>query len=134
MDPSKVAAIGYCFGGSVVMEMAKQGAPLRAIVSFHGGLKTPTQVKKGQLKAPMLVLNGAADPMVTAEHIEEFKASMTKASAEFEFESYEGAKHGFTNPAATRVGEKFNIPLAYDMKADKDSWNKMKEFLLKRFL
>ena len=132
-DPAKVAAIGYCFGGSVVMEMAKQGADLKGVVSFHGGLKTPTSVQKGVIKAPMLVLNGAADPMVTSIHIESFKGSMNAAGAKYEFKNYEGAKHGFTNPAATRNGEKFKLPLAYDLKADQDSWKRMKDFLDTRF-
>lgn len=133
VDASRISAIGYCFGGSVVMEMAKQGADLNSVVSFHGGLNTPTNIKKDKIKAPMLVLNGGADPMVPGKDIESFKKEMDAAKAEYIFKSYEGALHGFTNPAATRNGEKFKLPLAYDMEADKDSWARMLEFLANNF-
>ena len=113
--------------------MAKQGAPLRGVVSFHGGLMTPTAPKKGVVTAPMLVLNGAADPMVTADQIGDFEKSMKEAGAAYDFVNYENALHGFTNPAATRKGKKFELPLGYDMEADRDSWKRMKKFLNKRF-
>lgn len=125
VDKTKVAAIGYCFGGSVVLEMAKQGADLKAAAVFHGGLKTPTMPKKGKVKANVAIYNGAADSFVPADQIAEFENSMTKAKANYTFTNYPDAKHGFTNPEATANGQKFGLPLAYNAKADQESWAAM---------
>ena len=133
VDKEKIAAIGYCFGGSVVLEMARQGLDLDGVVSFHGGLMTPTTAQKGKVKAKMLVLNGADDPMVKPEHIESFKKEMKSAGADFKFINLKGATHGFSNPAATEKGKKHNLPVAYSKKADKKSWKKMKKFFRKIF-
>jgi len=126
---SRIAAIGYCFGGSVVLEMARQGKNLAGVVSFHGGLMTPSKAKKGNVKTKILVLNGGADKMVSAEHIIKFKKEMDKAGAKYEFVSYPGALHAYTNQSATAVGKKYGIPLAYNQEADKKSWQRMSEFL-----
>lgn len=125
VDATKIAAIGYCFGGSVVLEMAKQGADLKAVASFHGGLKTPTAPVAGKIKAKVAVFNGEKDPMVTADQIKEFEAGMKLAKVEYSFVNYPVALHGFTNPQASVSGEKFSLPLAYDPKADLDSWNQL---------
>jgi len=129
VDPSRVAAIGYCFGGGVVLNMARQGVDLKGVVSFHGGLTAVKPAQAGSVKAKILVLNGGADKFITPEEIEAFKQEMTAAGAAFQFISYPGALHSFTNPEATELGKKFNMPIAYNAKADEESWNEMKKFM-----
>ena len=129
----KMAAIGYCFGGGIVLEMARRGVELDAVVSFHGSLGTKEKAAKGKVKAKVLVLNGKADPFVKAESISNFKKEMKAAGVNFKFISYDGAKHAFTNPGADKFGQKFKIPLAYNAKADKSSWVEMQRFLEKSF-
>jgi dienelactone hydrolase len=133
VDAKRVAAIGYCFGGSVVLEMARQGADLAGVVSFHGNLQTEHPAKPGKVKAQLLVLNGGDDPFVSAESIAAFKKEMEAARAKYRFVSYPGAKHAFTNPDADGYGKKFNLPLAYNAVADKESWDQMKVFLAGAF-
>jgi dienelactone hydrolase len=128
VDPERIAAIGYCFGGSMVLEMARRGHDLKGVVSFHGGLATENPAQPSQVKSRVLVLNGAADPLVTQEHIEAFKAEMEAAEVDYRFVNYEGALHGFTNTEATRFGQEFGMPLAYDAEADAASWEEMKQF------
>ncbi|MBI3563305.1 MAG: dienelactone hydrolase family protein [Gammaproteobacteria bacterium] len=128
-DKTKLAAIGYCFGGSVVLDMARQGVDLKAVVSFHGGLGTDKPAQKGKVKARILVLTGADDPMAKPAVVEKFKAEMQAAGAKFEVISYPGAKHSFTNPEADIVGKKFDLPLAYNQQADEDSWKRMQGLL-----
>ena len=127
MSDVKVAAIGYCFGGAIVMEMARRGLPLASVASFHGSLGPLTPIEKGAVKAKVLVLNGADDPFITAEQIAKFKTDMDAAGADYEFINYEGAQHSFTNPGATEKGKKFDMPLVYDEATDKKSWKKMLE-------
>lgn len=127
-DKKKTAAIGYCFGGGIVLEMARRGVDLDGVVSFHGSLVTEHPAQKGAVKARVLVLNGQADPMVKAEHIEAFKKEMEAAGVNYEFINYPGVLHAFTNPDATELGKKFEIPIAYDAEADKDSWARMQSF------
>ncbi len=129
VDTSRVAAIGYCFGGSVVLDMAKQGVDLRGVVSFHGGLQTPTPAKKGMIRAKMLVLNGADDKMISAEQVKAFESQISAASGDLEVVNYPHAQHGFTNPGATELGKKLGIAIAYEGAADKASWSKMQDFL-----
>jgi len=122
VDPERIAAIGYCFGGGVVLAMARQGMDLDAVVSFHGSIGTQQPAAPGAVKARLLVLNGADDGMVTAEQIEAFKKEMTAAGAKYEFVNLAHAKHSFTNPDADKVG----MPaLAYNEGADKASWDAM---------
>ena len=132
-DKKRLAAIGYCFGGGIVLEMARQGADLRGVVSFHGSLATSQPAKAGQIKAKVLVLNGAADPFVQPAQIDAFKKEMQAAKVDFQLVSYPGAKHAFTNPAADGLGKRFGIPLAYQKEADKKSWSAMQEFFKKIF-
>src|SRR5690606_38489897 len=127
------AAIGYCFGGMVVLEMARKSLPLKGVISYHGGLGTKKPAKLGALKASVLVFNGAADPMVGEKALKQFEQEMKRAGADFQVVDYPGVKHAFTNPAATDLGKKFDLPLAYDAQADKDSWNKSKVFLARLF-
>ena len=132
-DASRIAAIGYCFGGSVVLEMARRGLDLDAVVSFHGSLGTQSPAQPGKVKAKVLVCNGEADPFVKPEEITAFKQEMKNAKVDYKFKSYPGAKHSFTNPAADENGKKFDLPLAYNEAADKQSWADMKSLLNKVF-
>lgn len=126
-NPEKIAAIGYCFGGSVVLSMANSGVDLDAVASFHGGLQGIAPAQPGVNKAKVLVCNGAADQMVTQEQIDAFKKNLDEADVDYEFINYEGAMHSFTNPMADSFAVKFNMPLAYNAEADRQSWEKMKE-------
>ncbi len=129
VDAKRIAAIGYCFGGSVVLDMARSGADLAGVVSFHGGLTTEHPAKPGKVKARVLVLNGEADPFISADSIAAFKKEMDGAKVNYKFVNYPGAKHAFTNPGATALGEKFNLPLAHNPAADNASWAEMQGFL-----
>lgn len=133
VDAERVAAIGYCFGGGVVLEMARQGLDLDAVVSFHGSLATGNPAAPGVVKARILVCDGADDKMVTPEQIQAFFKEMKAAGADYTFISYPGAKHSFTNPGADIYAEKFNIPVGYNAAADKKSWHDMQEFLKDTF-
>lgn len=125
VNPEKVAAIGYCFGGGIVLHMARIGTDLDAVVSFHGSLDSHHEVAPGSIKAQIMVCNGQDDPFVTEEQIAAFKKEMDNAGAVYEFINYQGAVHAFTNPDADANGEKFSLPLAYDAHADTSSWNHM---------
>ncbi len=133
VDSNQIAAIGYCFGGGVVLNMAAQGADLKGVVSFHGSPALVKAPKPGDVKAKILVLHGANDKFTTPEQIETFKNEMKTAGADYKFIVYPGAMHAFTNPDATENGKKFNIPIAYNEKADKESWNEMKTFFKEIF-
>ncbi|MEM9921308.1 MAG: dienelactone hydrolase family protein [Bacteroidota bacterium] len=132
-DPEKIAAIGYCFGGGLVLNMAMQGVDVDGVVSFHGSLPTPAELDGAQVKAKMLVCHGAADQFIQASTIDQFKKLMADAKVDMQFESYEGAVHSFTNPDADENGQKFGLPLAYDQKADEASWQEMQQFFGKIF-
>ena len=129
VDLRRIAAIGYCFGGTVVLSMAGQGVDLKGVASFHGGLGAVKSPQPGSVKAKVLVLHGGADKLVTSEQVEAFKQEMKSAGADFRFISYPGAMHSFTNPEATELGKKLNLPIAYNADADKKSWGEMKDFL-----
>ncbi|HHO46964.1 MAG TPA: dienelactone hydrolase family protein [Desulfobacteraceae bacterium] len=133
VDPDNIAAIGYCFGGGVVLEMARQGIDLDGVVSFHGSLATSSPAEAGRVKAAILVLNGEDDPFVTAEEIDAFKKEMEAAGATYRFVNYPGARHSFTNPDADRFGSEFGLPLAYDREADTRSWRAMQDFFTEIF-
>ncbi|MEM7434354.1 MAG: dienelactone hydrolase family protein [Myxococcota bacterium] len=128
-NPDAIAAIGYCFGGAVALHMARFGVDLAGVVSFHGNLATEAPAKKGSVKGKLLVLHGADDALVPAEQVSGFKTEMDAAEVDYEFVEYPGAKHAFTNPAATAKNEKYGIPLGYDEAADQQSWQRMVEFL-----
>lgn len=132
VDKNKVAAIGYCFGGTVVLNAATMGCPLVGVVSFHGGL-SGIKATKDLLKAKILVCHGGADKFISEEDISNFKKQMEGAGASYDFKVYEGALHAFTNPKSTENGKKFGIPIAYNEAADKASWKDMKAFLKKVF-
>lgn len=128
-DPDKTSAIGYCFGGAIVLHMARVGVDLDGVASFHGTLATQSPAKKGVVKAKVLVLHGADDPFVKPEDIDAFKKEMTDAGVDMKFIAYPGAVHAFTNPAATENGKKFDLPLAYNEEADTQSWAELVGFL-----
>ncbi|WP_257670683.1 dienelactone hydrolase family protein [Parapedobacter tibetensis] len=124
VDTTRIAAIGYCFGGSMVLNAVKLGDPLQAAVSFHGGLKG-VPANKELLKTPILICHGAEDGLVPDSEVEAFRAELDNIGATYEFKAYPGATHAFTNPAATENGKKFNMPIAYNAAADTASWNDM---------
>ena len=129
VDPAHIAAIGYCFGGGMVLQMARQGIDLDAVVSFHGSLATDEPAVPGAVKARILVCDGADDKMVSPEQIKMFFMEMKKAGVDYKFVSYPGAKHSFTNPDADTYAQKFNLPLGYNAEADRRSWQDMQDFL-----
>lgn len=128
-QPSKVAALGYCFGGGVVLHMARQGIELAGIGSMHGILSSPVPAESGSVKTPLQIYTGGADPFVPTEQVSDFVSEMLQAGARFDLITFPGAQHAFTNPAASGVGEQFGIPLAYDAEADRVSWAGFTEFL-----
>jgi dienelactone hydrolase len=129
VDTDRVAAIGYCFGGAIVLEMARAGMDLDAVVSFHGSLSAQQPAQPGKVQARILVAHGGADPMVSDEQMTAFIHEMNQAGADFQINVYEGAGHSFTNPAADEYGARFNLPLKYDRQADEASWQAMRTLL-----
>jgi dienelactone hydrolase len=123
----KTAAIGYCFGGGMALAMAKLGEDLTGVVSFHGNLMV-VPANKDLLKAKILVCHGADDKFVQQPEVDRFKKQMDSIGANYKFIVYPGATHAFTNPNATAIGQKFNMPIAYNAAADSASWKDMKDF------
>ena len=128
VDGNRLAAIGYCFGGSTVMELAYQGAPLLGVVSFHGGL--PVAEAGGNIKAKILVCHGASDGFVSPQAIQDFTTALTERGADWHLVKYGGAVHSFTNPEADEIEMK---GIAYDEAADRRSWAHMKQFFEELF-
>jgi dienelactone hydrolase len=124
-----ISAIGYCFGGGIVLEMARRGLDLDLVGSFHGSLPASEPAKKGVVKAEVLVFNGADDPFVKQQHIDAFMAEMAHANVKHSFTNYPGAKHSFTNPDADKFGKRFNLPLSYQQEADEKSWASLSKAL-----
>lgn len=129
VDSERIAALGYCYGGGLVLEMARRGAPLDLVFVYHGSLVGQSKATDEKFQGQVFVFNGEADPMVTKEQVEAFGEEMNDAGVDYRFYSYKEAKHAFTNPNATEYGKKFNLPLAYNQEADKDSWEKTLEAL-----
>lgn len=130
VDPKRIVAIGYCFGGSTVLELARSGADLAGVVSFHGGLDFPNADETKNIKGRVLICTGADDPMVTADQVNLFEDQLRKANIDYQINVYGGAVHAFTNPAA----DAHNIPgIKYNEKADKRSWEAMKSFFADLF-
>ena len=124
--PNRIAAIGYCFGGTTVLELAYSGADMVGVVSFHGSLPAPKSEDDQNIKANILVCHGADDPFVSADRVAAFKRAMRRAGADWQLIAYPGARHSFTNPAADRDDIDGT---AYDERADKQSWQKMQQLL-----
>jgi dienelactone hydrolase len=131
-DVNNIAAIGYCFGGAMVLNYAKLGADLKGVVSFHGGL-VGVPANKSLLKAKILVCYGGSDKFVSLADADTFKHQLDSIGATYTFKVYPNATHAFTNPDATRIGKEFNMPIEYNAQADQDSWNDMKTFLVSLF-
>jgi dienelactone hydrolase len=125
VDRKRIAAIGYCFGGGTVLELARSGADIAGVVSFHGNLDTPNPADAKNIKAKILVLHGGADPYVPAEQVAAFQKEMTDANVNWQMNVYGGAVHSFTNPEA---GNDPTKGAAYNEQADKRSWLAMKQF------
>jgi dienelactone hydrolase len=125
VDEAKLAAIGYCFGGATVMQMAYAGADLKGVMSFHGSLPPATAEQASQIKARVLLAHGDADPFVPPERVQAFKAALSDAGVDWEMVIYGGAKHGFTNPYADGYGID---GIAYQEAADRRSWLLMLAF------
>jgi dienelactone hydrolase len=130
VDPQRLAAIGFCFGGTTVLELARDGADLKGTVSFHGGLAPPTPQDARNIKGKVLALHGADDPFVKADEVAAFQDEMRKAGVDWQFVSYGNAVHSFTNIAAGTDNSK---GAAYNEKADKRSWEVMKAFFAEIF-
>ena len=133
VDPNRIAAIGYCYGGMIAINMAKKGHELKGVVSFHGSLFAPVKAEKGVCKARMLVCNGEDDPVVPKEQIDAFKKECEDTGIDYKFVNYPGAIHCFTNPGATAQGKELNLPQAYSENADKESWAEMVQFFKEIF-
>ena len=127
VDQENIGAIGYCFGGGMLLNFVRMGQPLKGIVSFHGSLVGTPAVKE-MLTAKILVLHGDDDSFVPQTEVAAFKKQMDSIGAAYTFKSYPGATHAFTNPDATAMGQKYKIPIAYNAAADTASWNEMKTF------
>lgn len=132
-DPGRIAAIGYCFGGGVVLHAARTGMPLAGVVSFHGSLGSFHTPAPGSVRAKIMVCHGADDVLVPDDSVTALKAEMQAAGADLRFISYPGALHGFTNPDADVNGEKYSLPLAYSKHTDQRSWEEMQVFFKEIF-
>lgn len=130
VDSSRLGAIGFCMGGTFGLELARDGAPLKAVATFHAGLQTQRPAGEGQVKASILVLTGADDPFVPADQVVKFEDEMTKAKADWQVISYSATVHSFTNPDAASVG---NPGLAYNKRTDERSWKAMAAFFSEMF-
>lgn len=130
VDPKRIAAIGYCFGGTTVLELARSGADVAGVVSFHGGLNTPTPGDAKNIKCRVLALHGADDPFVKPDEVQAFADEMREAKVDWQLVSYGGAVHSFTDAAA---GSDNSKGAAYNEKADQRSWAAMKSFFAEIF-
>jgi dienelactone hydrolase len=125
VDTARLAAIGYCFGGTVVLELARSGADLRSVVTFHGGLDTPTPEDARNIRGKVLALHGGDDPFVTPAQVAAFEEEMRKGGVDWQVFVYGGAVHSFTNPDS---GSDNSKGVAYNERADRRSWQAMKAF------
>ncbi|MGE0472660.1 MAG: dienelactone hydrolase family protein [Nitrospirales bacterium] len=125
VNPQKLAAIGYCFGGATVMQLVYSGAPVKGVVSFHGSLPIPPKSQTINSAAKVLIAHGEADPFLTAEHIRNFQSSLGRSGLDWHMVIYGGAQHSFTNPSANQYGMK---GVQYQEQADRRSWKHMRVF------
>lgn len=133
VDAQRIAAIGYCFGGAMVLHAARTGMPLAGVVSFHGALGSAHKPAPGEVRARVLVCHGADDSLVPEADVTALKDEMKAAGADLQFIAYPGALHGFTNPDADANGKKYGLPLAYDKDTDARSWQQMQAFFKEVF-
>jgi dienelactone hydrolase len=130
VEPKKIAAIGYCFGGTTVLELAYSGEDLAGVVTFHGGLTAAKREDLSRIKAKFLICHGADDGFISAEAINAFQEGMRKSGVDWQMIFFGGAVHGFTNPGADQYGIK---GIAYNKKADERSWHYMQLFFKEIF-
>ncbi len=130
VDPTRIAAIGYCFGGATVMQMVYAGASVKGVVSFHGSLPLPPSSNAIKDSAKIFIAHGQDDSFLSPEHIQKFTQALEQAKADWQMVIYGGAQHSFTNPAANQYGMK---GLQYQKQADRRSWEHMKLFLAELF-
>jgi len=133
VDSRHIAAIGYCFGGAMVLHAARTGLPLAGVVSFHGALGSAHKPAPGSVRAKVMVCHGADDVLVPDDSVAALKDEMQAAGADLRFVAYPGALHGFTNPDADANGEKYGLPLAYSADTDQRSWQDMQTFFKEIF-
>ncbi len=133
VDAQRIAAIGYCFGGAMVLHAARTGMPLSGVVSFHGALGSAHKPAPGEVRAKVMVCHGADDSLVPEADVAALKDEMKAAGADLRFIAYPGALHGFTNPDADANGKKYGLPLAYDKDTDAKSWKQMQAFFKEVF-
>ena len=131
VDHSRLAALGYCFGGSTALELARSGAPLAAVVTFHGGLASPRPADAANIRAKVLVCHGAADPLVPPADVAAFEEAMGRTKVDWQLHAYGGAVHAFTNPDADNAG---TPALGYNEAADRRSWAAMLGLLQEAFV
>jgi len=131
VDASRLAVIGYCIGGTFALELARDGAPVRGVVSFHGGLTTQKPAEKGQVKGKILLCHGAEDPLVPQETVNALEKELTAAGVDWQLIAYGGVVHSFTNPNAASVG---HPGIAYNQSADERSWAAMRDFFNEIFV
>ena len=127
-DAGRIAAVGYCFGGRIVLHAARIGMELAGVVTFHGDLDSHHEVTPGSVRARILVCHGAADHLIPDETVDAFKREMETAGADYRFIALEGARHAFTNPAADEADEKWQLGVGYHADADRRSWQEMQDF------
>ncbi|QDT39788.1 dienelactone hydrolase family protein [Stratiformator vulcanicus] len=130
VDPERLAAIGYCFGGATVLQLAYAGTDLKGVASFHGALPIASDADAEQVRADMLICHGAEDGFITAETIRGFRSALDEADKPYSFVEFAGARHSFTNPSADSHGID---GLKYDERADEQSWAFLKVFLSQKF-
>lgn len=133
VDAEKIGAIGYCFGGSVVLSMANSGYDLDAVAAFHAGLGLPVMPEAGDVKGKVLVAQGADDQFISEEQKEAYITAMNAAGADMTYVEYPGAVHAFTSQGADSLGAEFNLPLAYNAEADAQSWEEMQKLFASAF-
>jgi dienelactone hydrolase len=129
-DAKRIAAIGYCFGGTTVLELARSGADIAGVVSFHGGLSSPTPGEAKNIKAKVLALHGADDPNVPPKEVAAFEKEMRQGGVDWQLVAYGGAVHSFTD---WNAGNDNSKGAAYNERADRRSWEAMKQFLAELF-
>ena len=129
VDANHIAAIGFCYGGKVALDLARSGADLKAVATFHANLSAQQPAQAGQFKAEVLVAHAGDDSMVSLEDVEAFKQEMAAANVRAEVDIYAQTKHGFTNPAADVNAAKYGIDLAYNAKAERQALDKMYQLL-----
>lgn len=131
VDGNRLGVVGYCFGGKIALDMAREGMPVKAVATFHGNFSPKQPAEKDKFNVKVLVAHGRDDSMVSMDDVESFKAEMDNAGVSYTVDVYDNAKHGFTNPNADKRAEENGVDLGYNEKAATESWDKMIDFMNK---